>query len=191
MKNPYQDLSFRIEGTAPLLMHNGRLADPLDPFTKRIAALSGKRGPNKTEADIMDLARREWEGSLYTFDGKPCVPADVLEAMLIMGAKKKKKGNQAKAGLIVEQDALLIYEGPKDIDELWEAKTFSFRCGARVTQSRVQRTRPRFDEWQLEFTVRYLPTLLDADDVRSFVIVAGQEIGLCDWRPKFGRFTIH
>jgi len=172
-------------------MHNGQLADPLNPFSKRIAALHGKRGQNKTDADIIEMSRREWDGSLYTSNGVPCIPADVLEAMLVKGAEKKRKGKQAKAGLIVEQDALLIYDGPKDINELWEAGTFSFRCGARVTQNRVQRTRPRFDEWSLEFKVSYLPSLLNADDLRSFLIVAGQEIGLGDWRPKFGRFTVH
>lgn len=190
MKSPYQELSFKIGGVAPLLMHNGQLADPLNPFTKRMAALHGKRGQNKTDADIVELGRREWDGSLYTFNGTPCIPGEVLEAMLIKGAGTKRKTKQAKAGLIVEEDALLIYDGPKDLDELWEDGRFRFQCGARVGQSRVQRVRPRFDEWELEFTVSYLPAMLNGDDIRTFLIAAGQEIGLGDWRPKFGRFTV-
>ncbi|CAO3452058.1 hypothetical protein [Azospirillum largimobile] len=51
----YQSLSFQITGVSPLLMHNGRLADPLDPLVKDIKKLSCKRP--KTEADLERITK--------------------------------------------------------------------------------------------------------------------------------------
>ena len=49
-----------INGTAPLLMHNSRLADKLDPITQAKAAVSSKR--KKTDEDDLELSRLEWLG---------------------------------------------------------------------------------------------------------------------------------
>jgi hypothetical protein len=184
----YQTLSFRIIGVSPLLMHNGQLADALNPFTKSLKEIHSKR--KKTEADEVEIARREYNGSLYIANGAPCVPGEVIEAMMIMGAKKNKMGNQAKAGLLVDGNPALEYEGPKDPKELWEDERFRMRTGARVGMSRVQRTRPRFDDWALQFDVKFIDTLLNADHLRSFLVIAGEQVGLGDWRPRFGRFLV-
>lgn len=58
----YQTLHFRITGIAPLLMHNGRLADPLDPHSKALADAARRRG--KIEADHLEIARLEFLDSL-------------------------------------------------------------------------------------------------------------------------------
>ena len=60
-------------GGAPLVCHNERLADPLDPIVRDIAAISKKR--NKTEADHLEIARLEFHGGLYTNGNGPCLPA--------------------------------------------------------------------------------------------------------------------
>lgn len=65
----YQSLSFQITGVSPLLMHNGRLADPLDPLVKDIKKLSCKRP--KTEADLERITKLEFLGSLYLHGGAP------------------------------------------------------------------------------------------------------------------------
>ena len=62
-----------IEGTAPLLMHNIRLADPLNPIAKAMKAISSKR--KKTDDDLAQLARLEFEGGLYVLpDLGPYLP---------------------------------------------------------------------------------------------------------------------
>ena len=53
----YRTLRFRITGAAPLLMHNGRLADPLDEHARAMARVADKRP--KTEADHLRLAELE------------------------------------------------------------------------------------------------------------------------------------
>src|SRR5262249_49765792 len=60
-------LLLKLDGTAasggsPLVMHNERLADPLDPFARDIAKVSKKR--NKTEADHLEIARLEFLGGM-------------------------------------------------------------------------------------------------------------------------------
>lgn len=56
--------------------------------------------------------------------------------------------------------------------------------------SAVMRTRPRFDNWELEFKLTYATDIIDEDIVDGALELAGQVIGLCDWRPRFGRFTV-
>lgn len=185
----YQTLSFRIIGVSPLLMHNGQLADPTNRFSRLIGEVAGKR--KKTDADHVEMGRREWYGSLYVgADGAPCIPAEMLEAAMVKGAMKEKRGPQAKAGMIVEDNASLLYDGPRDQKALWEDERFRLRVGVKVGQAKVMRTRPRFDGWSAVVSTKFLPSMLNGREVRGFLVAAGQQIGIGDWRPRFGRFTV-
>jgi len=53
------------------------------------------------------------------------------------------------------------------------------------------RTRPKFANWAADLNVEFVPTLLNEEDVRSFLSTAGAQIGVGDWRPRFGRFRIN
>jgi hypothetical protein len=85
----------KLEGQSPLVMHNERLADPLDEFTRAIGAISKKR--NKTEADHMEIGRLEFFGGLYAnpmipgptaVNGQiPCLPAWNIIRCLQDGAR--------------------------------------------------------------------------------------------------------
>lgn len=184
----YQSLTFKITGVAPLLMHNGQLVDPLNQFSRSIAEITSKR--KKTDADHAELGRREFFGGLYLMNGEPCIPAEMLEAALIRGAMKEKRGPQAKAGLLVENNVALLYDGPRDPKALWADDRFQFRVAAKVGQAKVMRTRPRFEGWSADIEVKFLPELLNAREVRSFLVTAGEQIGIGDWRPRFGRFVV-
>ena len=184
----YLSLRFRIIGVSALLHHSGRLADPLDPHSKAIAQVASRR--KKTEADHTRLAELEFAGSLWLSGGVPCIPGEAMEAALIKAAQGARQGPKAKAGLVVRDDLRLLYDGPKDPRALWADERYRLRCGVRVGTSRVMRTRPHFPTWQADLTVDYLPSMLNAQDVRNFVAVAGEQVGLGDWRPRFGRFRI-
>ncbi len=57
--------TYTIRGTTPMLMHSERLANPFDPLTKEIKAISGKR--KKTEDDLLEMARLSgWAASTLT-----------------------------------------------------------------------------------------------------------------------------
>ena len=126
----YQTLTSKIIGVAPLLMHNGQLVDPLNPHSQNIAELANRR--NKTEADLREIGRREFFGGLYVMNGEPCIPAEMIEAALVRAAMKAKRGPAAKAGILVENNARLEYEGPHDPHALWEDERFRLRVPVRV-----------------------------------------------------------
>jgi hypothetical protein len=184
----YKELKFKITGVAPLILHNGQTADPLNQHSRSIAEIAGKK--KKTEADHREMAKREWFAGLYLMNGEPCIPFQTIEAALIEGAKKEKRGPAAKAGILVEKHARLDYTGPRKPDLLWKDERFQFRVPVRVGQARVMRTRPMFDKWSAELVVKFVPTMLDAKDVRNFLVTAGEMIGIGDWRPRFGRFAV-
>lgn len=182
----YSTLNFKIAGISPLVMRNGQLANPLNRFAKDINSISRKR--RKTEADIEEIARLEWLGSLYLTKAEPCIPGEMVEACIIKGAMTQKRGKQAKAGILCLGAFPLQYEGPRNPLELWEREEFRLVAAVKVGNSRLMRTRPIFRNWGAEFEVRYNPALLNADEVSHFLAVAGELEGIGDWRPRFGRF---
>jgi hypothetical protein len=183
-----ETISLRLIGDRPLLMHAGHLADPLNPIATNLQKITRKR--DKTQADHEEISRLEWFGGLWLTGDHPCIPGEALEAAFISAARTQKKGKQAAAGLLVESDALLVYDGPDDIHVLWENLNFRYRTGVRINNSRTMRTRAQFPTWSVEFTATFLPTLLNRSEVIEIFRIAGFRIGLGDWRPKFGKFKV-
>lgn len=186
-----------IKGEKPLLMHNERLANPLDEWTIAIKKISGKR--EKTEEDHREIARLEFLGGLYyDEDYGVHIPARNLKKCFEEGAAIIKKGTQVKRGVIINEEAFpLIYKGPKKPDELYKAG-FSYTCmvGNRTTGSRVPRTRPRFNpSWSVEMIFQFMPSQINEADLRTCIENAGELVGLGDRRimkgGNFGKFAIH
>jgi len=184
----FEKYACRIIGVAPLILHNGQLADPLNYYAREMKKIAGKR--SKTEADFEQLARLEWHGSLYMSDGQVCLPGEILEAHLVEAAKKVKKGPQAKAGLFCDGMFLLHHDGPSDLGALWADEAFRLTAGVRVQRNRIMRTRPLFRTWSLTFEVLYNASQLNLEEIAEFVRIGGEQIGLGDWRPRFGRYVV-
>ena len=180
---------FTCEGTAPLLMHNARLADPLDPMTKQIREVSSKR--SKTDDDHEELAHLEWLGGLYFLpDVGPFIPAANVQKCLVEGARFTKAGKKVERGVFIETAAVPVqYDGPRDLETLYADKRFVFRASVKVTTSRVMRTRPRFPHWALAAVGMFDSNVIDLADLAVAARSAGLMIGLGDYRPQFGRFT--
>ena len=175
-----------------MLMHNGRLADNADPYVLAMKEVTKKR--TKTDADHEELARLEFLGGLYLGENdEPVIPATVFEAALIgrgSSSRMEKSGKQAAAALWVLDDSPLIYDGPKDAATLWLTKRFVSQELVRIQRSTVKRTRPVFKEWAAEIGVEFNEKLLDEDVVKRWVETAGEQVGLMDWRPRLGRFSV-
>lgn len=182
-----QTAKYHLIGVAPLHQHNGQLADPLSAWSRELKKISGKR--NKTDADHEEMARLEWYGGLYTHDGRICIPGRCVDATLINAAKKNKKGMQAKAGLICEENFLLDYDGPEDINKLWEDHRFRARILMRVKQAGVMRTMGHFFPWSTTIIVNFNDESLNERDIDAFVTIGGEQIGVLEGRPRFGRYT--
>ena len=185
----YKTIDFHVRGVAPLLMHNGQLANPMNKFAKAMKAITSKR--KKTDEDHAQLADLEFTGGLYVDEqGRPVLPGEVVEATIVAGAKKTKKGKDAKSAIIVDGNFPVIYDGPKTVDGLCGDERFRYVAGVVVGQSRVMRTRPMFKNWECKFTVHYLDEVFDPQEVIDFVETAGRVAGFGDCRPRFGRFEV-
>lgn len=179
-----------LTGTADLLMHNARLADPLDPVAKAMKKISALR--KKTEDDHLEMRRLEHLGSLY-YDPKagPYIPAENIERCLVDAAKRSRRGTDLKAGMVITTNVNpLAYPGPRTPDELWADENYRHLKSSKVTTNRVMRCRPLFRHWSVEADGVLDTGLLAKDDFIGIAETAGNLIGLGDWRPRFGRFTV-
>ena len=184
-----QTLKFKLTGVSPLLQHNGQTADPLNRFTKMMKEVSGKRA--KTDADYEEMARIEWYASIYADKGRICLPAELLEASFIEGARKLKLGKQVQAGMFVKDNAILAFDGDDlSIDDLWKRDTNRFTTGVRVQRNRVMRTRFRVDQWNCIAEICFNDEMLNPSQVEQLLAAAGMQCGVGDWRPRFGRFEV-
>jgi len=179
-----------LTGTAPLLMHNARLSNPLDPATKALKRYTSKR--TKTDEDHENVARLEHAGSLYIdSDVGPYVPGDNVFRSLWDGAKKHKLGVKVKEGVLVTTDVNpLAYQGPRDVEGLWAAESFRLMASVKVGTQRVMRCRPLFREWSTEVDAILDPNVIDIAEIEQVAETAGTLIGLGDWRPRYGRYNV-
>ena len=180
---------FKAIGTRPLILHNGHLANPRDKYSKMIKEVTGKK--HKTEADLEEIARLNWFGGMYAA-GSPPVPVvlgEGMEAAIRSAAKISKRGKDVQQGLACPESHYQIeYVGTKDLDEMWKSGEFASEAMVKVGQSKVERTRPMFNEWSIPFDVEYETEILSRDDVIHFVTLLGNRVGIFDWRPRYGKF---
>jgi len=184
----WNEIEYTLKSEAPLIMHNGRTADPMDTFTKALKQISSKR--KKTDADFEEMAHIEFLAGLYMTKDGPCLPQKVIEATIISAAKKLREGQLVKSGLYCPKIALLEYDGPRDAEALWQDERFRFSSLVRVQSARIVRMRPIFEEWQALITLCYEESLVNGDQVNEWVKIAGTQIGFCDWRPRYGRYSV-
>ncbi len=203
LKAMYKELQFQITGIAPLLMHDrDKLANKLHPLYKQLNKFSGKRA--KSEEDLMAISKLEWIAGMYLTKepqiaikgteikivdgGVPCIPVKVSQTVLVSGAKKFKLGTAFKPAVLVEEDALLQYSGPKDLEKLWEDGNYIDMRPVTVQRNCVMRSRAIFREWGFTLKVNYDPRQVNPDQIRQALEAAGTMCGVGDYRPQHGRF---
>jgi hypothetical protein len=188
----WQEIKFNLTSSGPMIMHNGDLANPMNPIVKEIKKISSKRA--KTEADFEQMAHLEFLGGLYLGENgsglAPVIPAQNIEKMLILAARKKREGKLAETGMFVSEIAALVYDGPTDPEELWLNKDFVYQKMVVVQRSRVLRTRPIFNQWSAVARVNYEPDIANHSQVVDWMKIGGFQIGQMEWRPRYGRFDV-
>jgi hypothetical protein len=201
-----REFSMKITGESDLLVHNGRLANPMDTATKEVGAAHKAYQQAKTDDNFYALARAEFLGGLYYIEGiGPVWPTDNLHTALKKGGAKVKRGaaslkNPVAAAILWDAtDSPLAYAAfgpgpaPRTLEGLWENENYRFMKSARVRSAKVQRTRPVFKSWRFEVSGKLDTEILDFADLEAVAKIAGQLIGLGDWRPEkggsYGRFT--
>lgn len=184
-------MKVRIEerGTSPLLMHNIQLADPDNRFVQDIATFTGKR--KKTEDDRRAIEKLEWYGGLYADEDGPVMPTAAMRRCIEQaGIISKQKTAVRRALAFGDLSVPLVYDGPRDLDALWKLPEFRNRAMVGIQGKRTVRVRPQFREWALVADAELLTDVLDLDDFRRIVSLAGRAEGLGDNRVNgYGRFT--
>jgi len=178
-------------------MNSSAGMNPQNPLGQELKKLFAKR--HKTEADDKRVAELDFLVKLYLMevDGQlvPCVPGDNVEGMLVGtgGAVANYKGLSKKkgmAGIISVGPFPLEYEGPKDPHELQQTEVFNFWCMVNQSGRRIYKVRPIFREWAANVEVLHNPEVVDRDILIYLMEYAGEMVGLMDWRPKYGAFTV-
>ena len=185
----------KIKGIRPIIQHNGAAGlDTRSPANIEKAEIARKRSSNRTITDDERLRELECQISLYLdASGAPTIPEAAIRACIETGARKLKQGPQVREGLIVTEIVSFDYDRERygvTADEL--GKTAQFTVPVKVGQSRIERTRAKFDEWALTFRLDADDELVDQEQLASWLDIAGRRIGLGDWRPEksgtYGRF---
>jgi len=184
-----KNIKCELHGISPLIMHSCQCVNPLHPISIEMKKITGIR--KKTEEDLKKLSDLEWESGLYWDDRTGLyIPAENIEATIREGAKARKKGKDIVKGFVCNDLMPHLDIGEKLTKEQMKAD-FRFRDvrAMRVKQARVMRTRPRFNTWNLMFIAAYDENLIDFQTIVDAVEYSGQYVGLCDSRPKYGKFT--
>lgn len=187
------EFTITLTGTQPLLMHNARMADPLDPIVKAKAKLTSKM--KKTDADHEEIAHLDFMGGLY-FDADlgPYLPGDNFQRCLLDAARMNRLGPKVERGVFIDSDVNpLAYSGPRTVEALWSDESYRFRrsvkTGKGKSAPRTMGCRPIFRNWKCQAHGLLDESQINLDDLRLIADNAGTFIGIGDWRPRFGRFT--
>lgn len=179
-------------GEAPLLMHADTLLDITHPLTREMKKLTGKRSSDRTIDDEMNMAKIEWHAGIYHDEELgPYVPSVNVKEMLAQAATRWRKGSTVtRTFIILTQKIPVEYDGPRDLDALWEDGYRDIRgaVNSGIGRGRVTRCRPCFEDWTLNIDVAYDPREVDTDVLKDALELA-QWRGLGDYRPEFGTFA--
>lgn len=177
------------KGLTPLIMHSCKCVNPLHPISIEMKKYTSKR--KKTEEDLIAISNLEWEAGAYWEDGIGLyIPAENIEATIQNGAKAIKKGKDIEKYCDVKDlyNKLDYYENlPKE--ELIARPEYRDVRVMTVQRAKILRTRPRFDKWKVTFDMMYDDSKIDIHTIKQSIEYAGAYVGLCDSRPKYGKFV--
>lgn len=188
-------IGIKITGIRPLVMNNGAKADRLNETMAEIKKITAKGSKKMTTADHDERDRLEWLAGLYWSDalGGIAIPSDNIERCVQEGAKKSRLGKDfAAAVLMTETEAEVMHPmRGKPRTELYANPGYTMRKGVKVQLARIIRIRPMVpSKWTIVFHLEFDVTIINQQQVIDAVVNAGALVGLGDWRPKFGRFTV-
>ena len=176
----------RIEGLSPLL-HHGSHAVGMDKATNK------QKGGNALEGDS-----DEWKKTIYYDELTGVfVPGINMEATLIEAAKefkitgRKTATKYFKSGVFINDDKMPITVKGKPITDLDKVEVDKRTVKNPSTKMRNMRYRAIFRQWEIVFVVTVAADdYIKQDLLKNVIEYAGMYVGLCDFRPRFGRFRI-
>ena len=186
----------RIKGLTPIIHHSAAGVDPNHPANIESREITGKKGRNQTASDLARRGELDTYAALYLDSSdRPTIPASNIRSCIETAARKLKQGPQVREGLAIVRTRFEYDEARYGTELVDLLKTTQFQAAVVVQRSRLMRTRPRFDiPWSVEFNIDADDDLVDVEQLRSWLEIAGWRIGLGDWRPEksgeHGRFEL-
>lgn len=186
-----RNLKVTFKGVTPLIMHSCKCVNPLHPISVEMKKYTSKR--KKTEEDLLTISDLEWKAGAYWKDDMGLyIPGENVEATIINGGKAFKKGTDIQKYCDVTELYIPFDYGENlTLDELVANYEYRDTRPMNVMRSKIMRTRPRFDKWKITFTLRYDEDKIDLNTICNSLEYAGNYVGLCDSRPKYGKFSVN
>lgn len=184
MTEPYA-VKVAIEGTAALIFH----AWNVEAVKEKAGAAKGSR--SKKEDNVESYVYRDDQRHIS-------VPGEYIRQSIINAAKfaqdprspRKSAMDLFKAGVVVTTELAPVLVGP----DYLPVTSWQYLDQRRVVVQRngVNRVRPAFHKgWRAEFEIEIItPEYIPRDMLRETITKAGRLIGLADFRPTYGRYSI-
>ncbi len=161
-------------------------------------ATMGKGGHKQTGA--MDFSQ-EWRNYFYaTTGGEIFQPSSHFEgAMTKAAAGFRITGKRGKTYKDLFQSAVFVapdqipfgFKVPDELDTDGDKPLYLDMRPVVVNRARVVRIRPTFKAgWSLEFEITVIDDQISPEMVQDVLILAGKTVGIGDFRPRFGRFSV-
>jgi len=200
-------MSFRrfeltVEGTRPIILSNPCTVDPLGPHAAAIKYYTGLKKNRNEHA----LRRLNWlfsgywlnEGEFFygaeldgdsRFEGfsDPFLPAQNLQRCIRDGATAWKLGKDTKRAIVVEGDAPIQYDGPRDALQMYQDSRY---MSVSPTGRGTMAVRVRIPQWSASYSMLVNDEIIDPMTLAKILDRAGIAEGLGTWRPMHGRFQV-
>lgn len=186
-------ITIKAVGTKPLLLHNVDLANPLNPWSRKMTELRGTPSKRRTEKWHEEMAYANFMGAFYDIpeiDGIG-IPAENLRRSIIDAAKAQRMGTQVLRSLMVTTAAVpLIYDGPRSPQQMWGDGKWHLTRMIRGTGGASPTTYPLFRDWAVKVPFELDETLLSVRDLTEIAQRAGRIEGLGASRKQgYGRYA--
>lgn len=168
----------RIRGVSPILFH----AWNNESVAEKASAAKGSKA--KKSDDLESYVYRDEKGFL-------AIPGDYFRGALVNAAKYKQDPRSPRKSLMDLAKAVIIVEtlyastGVKDWD-------YVDRRRVTIQRNAITRERPALKEgWEATFFLTVLrPSYISPELLQSLISDAGSLVGIGDFRPTYGRFSV-
>jgi hypothetical protein len=171
-------VEFTLQGTSSMLFHKWSNED-VEEKSKAAKNSKAKKTDN-LEAYVYRNSK-----------GEICLPGEYVRQAMIHAAKyrqdprspRKSAMDLFKAGVVSLTELASL--GSKDWDYLDKRRVV-------IQRSAVTRSRPAFSTgWKAKFQLQVLlPEYIDSDFLQDVLTQAGRLVGIGDFRPTYGRFSV-
>lgn len=183
-------IKLQIEGTQPLMLNNNQVVNPFNKYTKMLKPLTSKK--KKTEEDMVEIYRIQFESSLYMKGDTYIIPLDHFWKSVCTAAKEQKLGKKFEQSFQIFEDCILDFpEKNMSPDELYaDGAHVDVRVGVLGGRASVPVCRAIFTEWKTTLECFYDETQIDKSDVLRFFEIAGLRYHIGTYRKKYGGFSV-